>query len=93
MLLPIILLYSRENFSTPACKSCEDARSQVPGWVDSIARVEAHRQANDQHHEAYSEWLQTSWDWIVVGVNYGQDAHDQCSCSNHLRYSTVRTIY
>lgn len=57
MQLPIVLKYSRKNFSTPACKSREDSRSQVPGWVDSVARVEAHRQANDQHHEAHSECL------------------------------------
>lgn len=85
-------LYSRENLRTPACESREEARSQVPGRVDSIAGVEAHGQADDQHHEADSEGLQTSRDWVVVWVDYGQDAHDQCSCSNNLTHSAGRTI-
>lgn len=33
MLLPIILLYSREIFSAPARKGCEDAWSQVPAGL------------------------------------------------------------
>lgn len=84
-ILLVWLLDSRENLPAPACKSREDARSEVPGWVDGVARVEAHRQADDQHHEAYSERLQAWRDQTVVWINYGQDAHDQRRRPNDLR--------
>lgn len=87
-----IAVYSHENFAPPACKSREDARPQVPGRVDSVATVEAHGQADDQHHQAHSECLQISGDWIVVGVDDGQDAQYQRRCSNHLEYSSVSRV-
>ena len=79
------VLDSRENLSAPACKCREGARSEVPGWVDGVARVEAHRQADDQHHKAYGEGLQALRDRIVVWIDYGQDAYDQRRRPNNLR--------
>lgn len=79
------VLDSHENLPAPACKSREDAWPEVPGWVDGVARVEAHRQADDQHHEAYSEGLQAWRDRTVAWIDYGQDAHDQRRRPNDLR--------
>lgn len=77
---------SREDLTTPASQSREDAWSEVPSWIDSITWVEAHRQADDQHHKAHSEGFQASGDWVVIRVHYSQDTHNQCSSSDHLRY-------
>lgn len=75
---------SRENFAPPACQSREDARPQIPGRVDSVAAVEAHRQADDKHRQAHSERLQASGDWVVVRADGGQDAEDQRGRPDHL---------
>lgn len=70
-------MYSRENFVPPTCQRREDARPQIPGRVDSVAAVEAHGQADDDHHQAHSQRLQASRDWVVVRVYDGQDTEDQ----------------
>lgn len=37
----------REDYAAPACNGSEKTRSQVSGWIYSIATIEAHRQPND----------------------------------------------
>lgn len=75
---------SRKNVCAPASHSGEDAWSQVPGRVDGIAGVEAHRQSNDQDHEAHGEGLQAWRNRVVVWVHNSQDTHDQRRCANDL---------
>lgn len=75
----------REDAGSPACHGCEDSRAEVSGWVDGVARVEAHRQANDQNHEANSEGLQSLRDGVVVRIHDGQDANDERGCADDLR--------
>lgn len=81
----ILPLNSRENFTPPACQSREDARPQIPGRVDSVAAVEAHRQADDEHRQSHGERLQASGDRVVVRAGGGQDAKDQRGRPDHLQ--------
>lgn len=78
-------MHLRENFTPPTCQCREDARPQIPGRVDSVATVEAHRQADDEHHQAHSERLQASRDWLVVRVDDGQDTEDERGRPDHLQ--------
>lgn len=76
-------VHSRENLAPPPCQCREDARPQIPGGVDSVAAVEAHGQADDEHHQAHCKRLQASRDWMVVRVNDGQDTEDQRGRADH----------
>ena len=67
--------YSREHAAAPARQRREEAWPQVPGGVHGIARVEAHGEADHQHHQAHREGLQARRDRAVVGVHDGQDTH------------------
>lgn len=78
-------IHSRENFAPPPCQCRKDARPQIPGRVDSVAAVEAHGHPDDEHHQAHSECLQASGDWVVVRVDDGQDTEDQRGRPNHLQ--------
>lgn len=77
-------VYWRESLAPPTCQCREDARPQIPGGFDSVAAVEAHGQADDEQHQAHSERLQAPRDCVVVRVDDGQDAEDECSRPDHL---------
>lgn len=78
----------REHLRAPACNGGEEAWSQVTCWVDGIAGVEAHGQANHQDSKAHGEGLQALGDGVVVGVHNSQDAHYQSSSANGLQGGT-----
>lgn len=75
---------SPEDLHAPARHGSENTWAQVPGWVDSIARVEAHGQADDQDYEAHGEGLESLGDGVVVRIHNGQDAYDQGCRSDEL---------
>ena len=75
---------SREDLHAPASHRSEDTWPQIPGWVDGVARVKAHRQSNDQNHKAHSEGLKPLGYGVVVWIHNGQDAYDQGCRSNEL---------
>lgn len=75
----------REDFYPPAGQCGKKTRSEVSGGIDCVARVETHRQADDQNHKAHSEGLQSLWDGIIVGIDDGQDTNDQCRRANNLQ--------
>lgn len=77
-------LHSREDFRAPASNGGEKARAEVPGRIDSIARVETHGSADNEDHQAHGEGLQATGDRVVVGVNNGQHTHDEGCCANEL---------
>lgn len=74
----------REDTGSPACYRCEDSRAEVSGRVDSVARVKAHRQSNDQDHKANSKSLQSLRDRVVVRIHDSQDADYERGCSDDL---------
>lgn len=74
----------REDASSPACYRSEESRAEVSGWVDGVAGVKAHRQADDQDHEAHSEGLQSLRDGVVVRIHDSQDANDERGRSDDL---------
>lgn len=79
-----VLVDLREDTRPPACDRCEEPWAEVSGWVDSVARVKAHGQANDQNHEADSEGLQSLRDGVVVRIHDSQDANYERGCSDDL---------
>lgn len=81
----------REDARSPACYSSEESRAEVSGWVDSVARVKAHRKANDQDHKANSEGLQSLRDGVVVRIHDSQDANYERGSSDDL-WRTVEEI-
>ena len=80
----------RENCAAPASHSGENTWPDVSGRVDSIARVEAHRQSNDQNHKSHSEGLQTLGDGVVVWIHNSQNTNNECCCANNLCWREVR---
>lgn len=77
-------MHLRENPTSPAGYSGKKTWSKVSGRIDSIARIKAHGQTNDQNHKSHSERLQPLWDGVVVWIHDGQDANYQCCCANNL---------
>lgn len=74
----------REDTGSPACYRCEDSWAEVSGWVDGVAGVKAHGQANDQNHKANGEGLQSLRDGVVVRIHDSQDANYERGCSDDL---------
>lgn len=52
-----IIKHLPEHFTAPASNGCEETRPEVPGGIDSIARVEAHGGSNNEDDEANGESL------------------------------------
>lgn len=77
-------MHLRENTGSPASHSGEKSRAKISGRVNSVAGVEAHRQADDQDHKSNSEGLQSLGDGVVVWIHDSQDANYECSCANDL---------
>lgn len=75
----------REHLWAPAGNGSEEARSQVTRWVDSVAGVETHGEADHQNSKAHSEGLQALGDGVVVGVHNSQDTHYQSCSANGLQ--------
>lgn len=75
----------RENTGSPAGHSGEKSWAEVSGRVNSVAGVEAHRQADDQDHKSDSEGLQSLWDGVVIWIHDSQDADNEGSCADDLR--------
>lgn len=78
-------LHLRENAGAPPGYWCKKPWPKVPGGVDSIARVEAHGQPNNQNHKPHGEGLQALRDGVVVGIHDSQNANDERCCADDLR--------
>lgn len=64
----IITVDLHKDVTAPASHGCEDSRTEVPCWVDSITTVEAKGEAYPPEKEANHEWLETSLHFRVLGV-------------------------
>lgn len=78
--------HSHENIISPADKEGEQTRPEIPGRVDGVATVGAHRDADNQHYWSHEGRLETVGDINVPLVPERQDAQQQCSCADHLRH-------
>lgn len=80
----------REHLRAPAGNGSEKAWSQVTSWVDGVARVETHGEADHQDSKAHGEGLQALGDGVVVGVHNSQDTHYQSCSTNGLQGGTQK---
>lgn len=77
-------VHLRKDFTPPSSHSGKNTWSEVSGRIDSIARIKAHSQSNDQNHKPYSEGLQALGDGVVVWIHNSQNTDNQRCCANDL---------
>ena len=62
-------MHLREHLTPPASQSSEKTWADVSGRIDGIARIKAHRQADDQNDKPHGEGLQPLGDGVVVWIH------------------------
>ena len=80
----ILRKYSR----APTSHGGENSWSQIPGWVDGVAAVEAKRGANDEHDQTNHDRCHALVGRIVVLVYDGKDTANKESSAEKLKTKT-----
>lgn len=76
--------HRRENICSPADEVREESGSDVPGGVDGVAAVGAHRDPNNKHGCSHQHGLKSVREGGVPLVPESQDTQQQRSCADHL---------
>ena len=78
----------RKYSRAPTSHGSENSWSQIPGWVDGVAAVEAKSGANDEHDQSNHDRCHPLVGRIVVLVYDGKDTTDKESSAKQLKTKT-----
>ncbi len=82
--------YVHKDIFSISSHGSEESRSKVPGWVDSIATVEAKRDPNPPEQKADHQWLQANLHLRILGVTNGKYTQHQQEGAKNLQTEYVQ---